>query len=132
MDRRAHHGRERAVQDAGDQSEVCRLEQSADVTEARMVPRAASRANDVPLAIEPCFREGGQLDGCRPIPDAPGTFMLEQGFGRYRAGRHEIRFGPDGVPHRYVQLRGAEVRLSGLSVYITGFTPFERTIELEL
>jgi hypothetical protein len=30
-----------------------------------------------------------------------------------------------------VQLRGAEARLPGLSVYITGFTPFDRTIVLE-
>ena len=67
------------------QSEVCRLEQSADVTEVRngfRVRLRASGTTGVPLAIEFCFREGGQLDGCRPIPDAPGTFLLEQGFGR--------------------------------------------------
>jgi hypothetical protein len=116
------------------QSEVCRLEQSADVTEVRNgfhVRLRASGTNGVPLAIELCFREGGQLDGCRPIPDAAGTFLLEQGRGTYRFGGHEIRFGPGDVPHRYVQLRGAEPRLPGLSVYITGFTPFERTIDLE-
>ena len=116
------------------QSEVCRLEQSADVTEVRNgfhVRLRASGTNGVPLAIELCFREGGQLDGCRPIPDAAGTFLLEQRRGRYRFGGHEIRFGPGDAPHRYVQLRGAEPRLPGLSVYITGFTPFERTIELE-
>jgi hypothetical protein len=84
----------------------------------------------VPLAIEPCFREGGRLDGCRPIPDA-GTFLLKQGSGRYWLGGQEIRFGPGDAPHRYVQLRGAEPRLPGMSVYITGFKPFERTIELE-
>jgi hypothetical protein len=116
------------------QSEVCRLEQSADVTEVKngfRVRIRASGTNGVPLAIELCFRDGGQLDGCRPIPDAPGTFLLEQGFGRYRFGGHEIRFVPGDAPHRYVQLRGAEARLPGMSVYITGFTPFERTILLE-
>ena len=116
------------------QSEVCRLEQSADVTEVKngfRVRIRASGTNNVPLAIELCFREGGQLDGCRPIPDAPGTFLLEQGFGTYRFGGHQIRFGPGDTPHRYVQLRGAEARLPGQSVYITGFTPFERTIGFE-
>ena len=116
------------------QSEVCRLEQSADVTEVKngfRVRIRASGTNGVPLAIELCFREGGQLDGCRPIPDAPGTFLLDRGQGTYRFGGHEIRFGPGDAPHRYVQLRGAEPRLPGLSVYITGFTPFERVIEVE-
>jgi hypothetical protein len=28
-------------------------------------------------------------------------------------------------------LRGAEARLTGLSVYITGYTPFDRTISLD-
>jgi hypothetical protein len=116
------------------QSEVCRLEQSADVTGVRNGFRVRLRADGtrgVPLAIELCFREGGQLNGCRPIPDAPGTFLLEQGRGTYRAGGQEIRFGPGGAPHRYVQLRGAEPRLPGLSVYVTGFTPFDGTILLE-
>ena len=116
------------------QSEICRLEQSADVSEVKngfRVRLRASGTNRVPLAIELCFREGGQLEGCRPIPDAPGTFLLEQRRGTYRFGGHEIRFGPGDAPHRYVQVRGAEPRLPGLSVYITGFTPFERTIELE-
>lgn len=116
------------------QSEVCRLEQSADVTEVRNefhVRLRAGGTNGVPLAIELCFREGGRLDGCLPIPDAPGTFVLEHGRGSYRAGGQEIRFGPGDTPHRYVQLRGAEPKLPGLSVYITGFTPFDRTIVLE-
>ncbi len=113
---------------------MCRLEQSADVTEGKDGFRLRLRAegtSGVPVAIEVCFREGGQLDGCRPIPDAPGTFVLEQGRGTYRAGGQEIRFGPGDAPHRYVQLRGAEPRLHGMSVYITGFTPFDRTIVLE-
>ena len=116
------------------QSEVCRLEQSADLIEVTNGFRLRLRADGtrgVPIAIELAFRDGGTLDGCRPIPDMPGTFVLEQGRGVYRAGRHEIRFGPGDTPHRYTQLRGAEPRLPGQSVYITGYTPFERTILLE-
>jgi hypothetical protein len=81
--------------------------------------------------VELTFREGGQVQGCRPVTDVPGAFVLEQGAGTYRAGRHEIRFGLGGAPHRYTQLRGSEARLPGLSVYITGYTPFDRTIVLE-
>jgi hypothetical protein len=115
------------------QSEVCRLEQSADVTEVsdRFDVRVrASGTAGVPVSIELTFREGGTLDGCRPIPDMPGTFVIEQGTGTYRVGRHEIRFGPGEAPHRYTQVRGAETRLPGVSVYITGYTPFDRTISL--
>ena len=116
------------------QSEVCRLEQSADVTEVPNGFRVRLRAggtSGVPVAIELCFREDGQLDGCLPIPGAPGTFQLEKGGGTFRAGRHQIRFGPGDAPHRYTLLRGAEPRLSGLSVYITGYTPFDRSIVFE-
>jgi hypothetical protein len=116
------------------QSEICRLEQSADVMETMdglSLQLRASGTDGVPIAIELAFREGGQLDGCRPVADVPGAFVLEQGTGTYRAGGHQIRFGPGSAPHRYTQLRGAEARLPGLSVYITGYTPFDRTIVLE-
>lgn len=116
------------------QSEVCRFEQSADVTETGNgfnIRLRASGTSGVPVAIELAFREGGTLDGCRPVADVPGAFVLEQGTGTYRAGRHEIRFGPGDAPHRYTQLRGAEPRLPGLSVYITAYTPFDKTISLE-
>ena len=115
------------------QSEVCRLEQSADVTEVSdgfNVRVRASGTAGVPVSIELTFREGGTLDGCRPIPEMPGTFLIEQGTGTYRVGRHEIRFGRGEAPHRYTQVRGAETRLPGVSVYITGYTPFDRTISL--
>ena len=65
------------------------------------------------------------------MPGAPGSFVLERGSGIYRAGKNEIRFGPGAAPHRYVQLRGAEPKLPGQSVYITGFTPFDQTLTFE-
>ncbi len=116
------------------QSEIARLEQSAEVTETKNGFRLRLRAEGtagVPIAIELCFREGGGVDGCRPVAGAPGTFVLEGREGVYRAGRNEIRFGPGDAPHLYTQLRGAEPRQPGQSVYITGYTPFDRTIVLE-
>ncbi len=117
-----------------ERSEVCRLEQSADLTETEngiSVRVRAAGTSGVPIAVELCFREEGQLDGCRPLPGAPGAFILEAGQGSYRAGDHQIRFGPGDGPHLYTQLRGAEARLPGMSVYITGYTPFDRTLRLE-
>jgi hypothetical protein len=113
------------------QSEINRLEQVADVTETRdgfRVRIQAGGTTGVPLAIEIAFRDGGRLEGCTPVSGSPGSFVLERGTGIYRAGRNEIRFGPGAAPHRYVQLRGAEPKLPGQSVYITGFTPFDQTL----
>jgi hypothetical protein len=116
------------------QSEICRLRQSAEITETARGFRVrvqASGTDGVPLAVEIGFREGGQLDGCREVPGSPGSFLLEQGTGTYSAGGGRIRFGPGSAPHRYVQLRGAEPKLPALSVYVTGYTPFDRTLTFE-
>jgi hypothetical protein len=116
------------------QSEIAKLSQTAEVVEVQRGLRVRIRADGtagVPLAVEIAFREGGLIEGCTPIAGAPGVFVLEQGRGMYRSGANEIRFGPGAAPHRYVQLRGAEPKLPGQSVYITGFTPFDRTLSFE-
>lgn len=116
------------------QTEISRLEQRADITEINRGFRVRVRASGttgVPLALELGFRDGGELEGCREVPGDPGSFLLERGSGVYRAGRSEIRFGPGDAPHQYIQLRGAEPKLPGQRVYITGFTPFDHTLTLE-
>ena len=115
-------------------SEVSRLEQAADIVETTggfEVRLRASGTGGVPLAVEIAFREGGTLHGCRALDGPPGTHVLENGTGTYRAGANEIRFGPGAALHHYVQVRGAEPRLPGQSVYLTGYTPFDRTIRFE-
>ena len=116
------------------QTEINHLEQSAEISEAAngFTLRVQSKGTPgVPLAIEIAFREGGTLQGCRGLAGSPGSHVLESGVGVYRAGRNAIRFGPGAAPHQYVQLRGAETRLPGESVYITGYTPFDRTLTFE-
>lgn len=116
------------------QSEINRLRQSAEITETSSgfgVRVRAHGTDGVPLAIEIGFREGGGLEGCDPVPGSPGSFLLARGTGVYTAGKARIRFGPGSAPHRYVQLRGAEPKLPGQSVYITGYTPFDRTLTFE-
>lgn len=116
------------------QSEVCRLEQSAEVTE---IPNGveirlrSSGTDHVPLAVEIAVREGGEWTGVRPVDGLPDHFVLEGGTATYRRGRNTLRIGPGAAPHRYVQVRGAEPRLPGQSLYITGLTPFDRTIRIE-
>jgi hypothetical protein len=116
------------------QSEINRLEQSAEITETGSGFTVRVRAHGtkgVPLAIEIGFREGGALDGCREVPGVPGSFLLEDGMGTYTAGGNRIRFGPGSAPHHYVQVRGGEPKLPARCVYITGFTPFDRTLTFE-
>jgi hypothetical protein len=116
------------------QSEVCRLEQSATVTEipdGLEIRLQATGTDGVPLAVEIALREGGGLEGVQPVEGLPDCFVVEQGTATYRRGRSLLRIGPGVAPHRYVQVRGAEPRLPGQSLYITGFTPFDRTIRIE-
>jgi hypothetical protein len=115
-------------------TQVCRLEQTATVTERNggFEVRVQSHGTDgVPLAIEINFREGGKLEGCRPAPHAEDAWLLERDFGVYRVGGDAIRFGPGAAPHLLTQLRGAEPKLPGQSVYITGYTPFDHALRFE-
>jgi hypothetical protein len=116
-------------------SQVCRLEQTAFVEEMRggFSVRIESRGTPgVPLAVEISLREGGVLEGCRPALRQPDAWILEKDFATYRVNGGAIRFGPGSAPHLETQLRGAESKLPGTSVYITGYTPFAHTIRFEL
>ena len=117
------------------QSEVCRLEQSAILEEIRNGFRLRIRSegtNDVPVAVEVNFREGGKIEGCDPAPKLEGAWMLGKGEARYRVGASSIRFGPGRQEHSYIQVRGAEAKLPGSSVFLTGFTPFDHTLTFTL
>jgi len=117
------------------QSEVCGLEQSAEITETAGGFQLRLRADGtpgVPLAVEVGLRPGGELTGCVPIPGIADSHLLESGTARYRNGSDVIRFGPGAAPHRYIQVRGAEPKLPAQSVYLTGYTPFDHTLRFEL
>jgi hypothetical protein len=120
-----------ALREARNKTQVCHLTQTATVTEVKggFELRVQSHGtNGVPVAVEINFREGGTLEGCRPAPHAESAWLLERDFGVYRAGGDAIRFGPGAAPHLLTQLRGAEPKLPGPSVYITGYTPFDHTL----
>jgi hypothetical protein len=109
-------------------SEICKLTQSATVTETRRgfrVRLESSGTPRVPLAVEISLREGGQLSGC-------DGEVLRSGQAVYTVGSDTIRFGPGRGDHTYTQIRGAEPPVPGRNVYLTGITPFDHTIEFEL
>jgi hypothetical protein len=116
------------------QNPVCRLEQKATITETRRGFRLRLQADgtaDVPLAVEINFREGGTLVNCVKSQVEADSWVLPEGQGIYTLGKNSIRFGPGIGEHLYTRIRGAEPKLSGPSVYLTGYTPFDRTIEFE-
>jgi hypothetical protein len=116
------------------QSPVCNLQQSAEIEETPRGFRLHIKSEgtpDVPLAVEINFREGGTLQGCTKSTVAPDTWILSQGQGVYTAGSDRIRFGPGVGEHMYTQMRGAAAKLSGPSVYLTGYTPFYHSVEFE-
>ncbi len=116
------------------QTQVCKLEQSATVIEQKSGFELRLQSNGtpgVPLAVEISLREGGKLEGCRPAPHVADAWVLEKDFATYRVGADTLRFGPGTAGHLLTQLRGAEPKLPGQSVYLTGYTPFDQTIRFE-
>jgi hypothetical protein len=84
----------------------------------------------VPLAIELGFRHGGKLSGVKPVPGIEDAWFLAEGYGEYKMGGQRIRFGPGQNAHGWTQLRGAEPKLPLQSVYITGYSPIEYSLEI--
>lgn len=115
-------------------SEIAFLEQTATITEIEngfRVRMQATGTRNVPLAIEVGIRgkEGLEMDGLLRAPNVNDGFLLPTGYARVKAAGREIRFGPGRGEHQYTQVRGAEQKMPGASVYITGFTPFDHTLE---
>lgn len=113
-------------------SELCRLIQQAAVTErpGGFLLRVQVRGTDhVPVAIEINLREGGKLEGVEPAPGVADAWLPAGAWVTCRAGGDLLRFGPGLRQHAYTQVRGAEPKLPGPSVYLTGYTPLDHTIE---
>ncbi len=116
-------------------SEICRMVYEGFIRETAQgfeIDIRAEETDNVPLAVEINLREGGTLSGVRPAPHVKDAFLLEDGWAEYRMGTDVIRIGPGHCEHGYVQVRGAHAKLTGPSIYLTGYTPFHHTLELHL
>ncbi|MSV28277.1 MAG: hypothetical protein EXQ52_05965 [Bryobacterales bacterium] len=114
-------------------TEVCRLVQSAEVTEIPNGLRVRVRSqgtSNVPAAIEVSLRAGGKLENCVAAPNTPDGWLLGSGHAQYTMGADTVRIGPGLGEHRYTQVRGAEAKIPGPAVYLCGFTPFDHTFEI--
>lgn len=123
----------RGDRDLRERSEEQELFSRTSITEQDgtfTVEISVSRCAGVPFALEFGFRPGGQLSGVDPVPGIEKAFFLKEGTGEYRVGDDIIRFGPGLHSHTWTTLRGAETKLDGLSVYLTGVTPVTMTLTI--
>lgn len=123
-----------SVRAARRQSEVMKLTQTALIRETQRgfaLELASSGTDEVPLSVEISLRPGGMLQGAQADTRIAGTYVLASGHATYTAAGRGLRFGPGLGEHRYTQVRGAEPRVSGLSVYLCANTPFRHTLEFE-
>jgi hypothetical protein len=89
----------------------------------------------VPVTIELCFLEGGNLSGVTSQND--GNNFLENGTGTYEFGGDTIQFGPGAVTHKTITgLEGerysthfGSLKTTGIHVYLTGVTPFKHKLK---
>ena len=118
-----------------ERTEQCKLRYEGFIRETEKgfsIDMLADGTEHIPLAVEINLRAGGQLTGVAPAPHVDDAYLLKEGKAIYRMGSDVIRFGPGQCEHAYTQVRGAHPKLSGPSVYITGYTPFKYTLEIEL
>jgi hypothetical protein len=116
-------------------TEICRLTQSATLTETSRGFRLriqASGTDEVPIAIEVALREGMQLSGAERLPNDSKDYMLKEGYAEIRSGDNSIRVGPGRFDHSFLRFRGSEAAMSGPSLWLSGLTPFDHTLEFEL
>ncbi|MBI4891792.1 MAG: hypothetical protein HY821_14295 [Acidobacteria bacterium] len=77
----------------------------------------------VPYTVELSFRPGGRFSG------GIESSLLKGGMGTYRVGEDAIEFGPGVAEHTMTMVAG--LRAAGECIYITGYTPFVRTITIK-
>lgn len=112
------------------QTEVCQLTHRATIAEKDGgfdVTIEATGTGEVPVVIEINLREGGRIEGVVPAKEKDSHF-LASGHAVFRLGAHALRFGPGLQEHKWIVVRGAEAKLEGPSVYLTGYTPFRHTL----
>ena len=116
-------------------TEVSKVEYAARLEEREdgfRLSFSARGTNDLPVALEINLDgKDGRLEGCEPVVNAPaGSVLLPAGrTATWTVGSNVIRIGPGRADHQYTQIRGAQPKLGGTSIYLTAFAPFEHTLE---
>jgi hypothetical protein len=87
---------------------------------------------NLPVALELAFREGGTFEGVTPSQGAAQTYLSGDGkYFTYTFGTDTIRIGPGKREHNWTQLRGALPKLQSDGVYFTAYGPCDFTFTIE-
>ncbi len=121
-----------AARQEREQSEVCHMHYEVwllYLTDGFEIKIQAEGTDNVPVAVEINLRDGGELSGVKPVEHTPNAWVLPGGMAEYKMGNDVIRFGPGIAENTYVQVRGADDKLPGPSVYLTSYTPFKHQLK---
>jgi hypothetical protein len=115
-------------------SNICRLRSGVEIRETGdgfELSLDVRGTDGVPLSLEITLRPGGELtgEGLAPAPGVPNAYLLGKGFANYELAGRRVRVGPGFRRHTWTQLRGAEPRLEGVTLYLTEFTPLNKTLQ---
>lgn len=84
----------------------------------------------IPWAVEVGLRPGGELSRTTALETVEAACLADQGGWSYQVGKDSLKFSAGPAEHRWVELRGAASKLDALSVYYTGYTPIDFTLEI--
>ncbi len=87
-----------------------------------------SGCDHVPVSWELSFRAGGILEGVTTDSNMEDVYFIEDEEVTYRVGKDAIQFGPGITEHKWTQMRSVLPKQEGMSVYLTGYTPFKHTL----
>jgi hypothetical protein len=125
---------EKMPKDQRPQSEVQEMEYSLVVGEMEggiTLEFEAKGTDNVPLAIELSFRAGGKLSNVKLVDEKEERYLASEDSFVYQLGQDQMMISGSRSDHAWTQLRGALPKIDGMSVYLTGYTPFNQKIKIE-
>jgi hypothetical protein len=124
---------EKMPRDKRPQSEVQKMTYSLEIVEIEggfQLDFLAEGTDHVPVAIELSFRKGGLLKGGESIDQLEDAYFMKDSPITYEHEGRRIEVIGDLHGHDWTQLRGAEPRIEGTSIYLTGYTPFKHKLTI--
>ncbi|WP_339921771.1 hypothetical protein [uncultured Cyclobacterium sp.] len=115
------------------QSEIQELTNTVTIQEEGdgfLIDIEITGTDNVPVALEMIFRQGGTFSGTVPHEGVEDAVFLKEGMGKYTGNGATINFGPGLYEHKWIAIRGALPKMESPTVYLTGFTPFKHSIKI--
>ncbi|MEO5583097.1 MAG: hypothetical protein ABIR66_10415, partial [Saprospiraceae bacterium] len=114
------------------QSEVQYMEYTLNVQQADhgfKLNFSLKGTEGVPVAIELSFKNNGEkLINTENVPGIADAYFLKKETATYQSKDYSIWIKGGFHQHAWTALRGALPKLNGISIYLTGYTPFEHEV----